>query len=50
VELGERVARFRILVRDRPGQFSASLDAVSADAGIEVVKIPPQCPKANWLR
>jgi len=45
--LGEHVARFRFLVRDRAGQFTASFDAVLADAGIEVVKIPPRCPRAN---
>jgi hypothetical protein len=41
MDLGERVARFRFLVRDRAGQFSASFDAVLADAGIAVVKLPP---------
>jgi transposase InsO family protein len=47
MELGEHVARFRFLVRDRAGQFTDSFDAVLADAGIEVVKIPPRCPRAN---
>ena len=47
MDLGECVGRFRFLVRDRAGQFTASFDAVLADAGIEVVKIPPRCPRAN---
>ena len=46
MDLGEQV-RLRFLVRDRVGQFTASFDAVLADAGIEVVKIPPRCPRAN---
>ena len=47
MDLDEHAARFRFLVRDRAGQFTASFDAVLADAGIEVVKIPPRCPRAN---
>ena len=47
MDLGEHAARFRFLVRDRAGQFTASFDAVLADAGIAVIKIPPRCPRAN---
>ncbi len=47
MDLGDRAADFRFLIRDRAGQFTASFDAVLADAGINAVKIPPQSPRAN---
>ena len=47
IDLGDRAADFRFLVRDRAGQFTVSFDAVLADAGIEAVKIPPRSPRAN---
>src|SRR5215207_11424176 len=47
MDLGEHIGRCRFLVRDRAGQFTASFDAVLADTGIKVVKIPPRCPQAN---
>ena len=47
MDLGDRVDEFKFLIRDRAGQFTASLDAVLADVGIETVRIPPRCPRAN---
>ena len=47
MDLDERAATFRFLVRDRAGQFTTSFDAVLAGAGIDAVKIPPRCPRAN---
>jgi transposase InsO family protein len=47
MDLGDRAADFRFLVRDRAGQFTASFDAVLASAGIEAAKIPPRSLRAN---
>jgi transposase InsO family protein len=47
MDLDDRAATFRVLVRDRAGQFTTSFDAVLAGAGIDTVKIPPRCPRAN---
>jgi transposase len=47
MDLDDRVTQFRFLVCDRAGQFTASFDAVLADVGIRVVRIPPRCPRAN---
>jgi hypothetical protein len=40
MDLDERATQFRFLVRDRASQFIASFDAVLADVGIQVVRIP----------
>jgi hypothetical protein len=47
MDLGNRAAGFRFLVRDRAGQFTASFDAALASAGIQAVKIPPRSPPAK---
>ena len=47
MDLGDRAADFRFLVRDWAGQFTASFDTVLAGAGIQAVKIHPRSPFAN---
>jgi hypothetical protein len=48
MDLGERAVRFRFLVRDRAGQFAGGVVRRGPGGrGIEVVKVPPRCPRAN---
>jgi putative transposase len=47
MDLDKHATALRFLVRDRAGQFTASFDAVMAGDGIDAVKIPPRCPRAN---
>jgi transposase InsO family protein len=47
MDLDDRAATFRFLVRDRAGQFTTAFDSVLAGASINTVKIPPRCPRAN---
>jgi transposase InsO family protein len=47
MDLGDRAAYFRFLVRDRAWQFTESFDAILASTGIKAVKIPPRSPRAN---
>src|SRR5438105_195329 len=47
MDLGERADQFKVLIRDRAGQFTHAFDTVLADAGVTVCKIPPRSPRAN---
>jgi hypothetical protein len=45
MDLGDRADRFKVLIRDRVGQFTSALDPVLADAGITVCNTWPSPPR-----
>ncbi|HEY3033971.1 MAG TPA: integrase core domain-containing protein [Streptosporangiaceae bacterium] len=49
MDLGQRVASFKFLIRDRAGQFTGSFDAVFTADGVRILASPPQAPRANAI-
>ena len=49
MDLGQRSASVKFLIRDRAREFTGSFDAVFAAEGVRILASPPQAPRADAI-